>query len=754
MRFRGQTSVELLVITAVSLVILGALVGFTAEQLRIVQEQKSVKQAENSLQKIVDAANAVYAQGSGSSRSIAIVWPEGIDANQTIIEEKTIRTVVFSRAMYATAIPSLVGSLPTYPGYHILRVKAFDGFVAIGDVSLVASPSVLFAPLNQDENATHGIVITNAGGDATVTFSLDWNHSLVDVNISSSTDIIPEGEQYDLNVIFSSSNTAVGSYKGKLIIQGVFSGKTETLTVPITAAVAVGSNSDLVSYPSSLSLSTFYSDTNATTFQLCNVGMIPLSAITFTSSSGDAGDWVQGIDTISSIPPLDCTLVTVNVTPNTGLSVGTYTGSLFVSDYDGVNTLVVPITVNVNGMSGIFNWDWGTATKISTLISGYTLQNVGNVPIQLSKIKMRNWDGCDSADSTITQMQLNGNTVFSGIAFDGNWMDLVNVNLPVLTQWTSNSVTFSGNVNDESESFIADVLFSDGTVYTTARYGGSCLDTTAPGKVNDLLVSMGSVPKEVVLTFTYPGDDGMLGSVSSAILKYSPQPISDDTKFDAATSVTFNPPYENGGTEGSLSIIGYDVGLPAYFALKFVDENGNMGPLSNVDGSGGKPWNRFNYSNGDFDFTNMVYSDKSALVTDVNEFMITAIALDAFDPTPTMGIRIVEDNNANNGWIAYLEFDTSHLTDISIWYPTSATSVPTGIRPNYTHSGSWDISGGINLLDPTLVNSSFRYNGTDVNMAYPNHFYLISMNGLLDFNVVVDADNEVGFVIEGGIGPK
>ncbi|MEK6820823.1 MAG: hypothetical protein AABY11_00290, partial [archaeon] len=650
---RGQTSVELLVISVVALVILGALVGFTAEQLRLVQEQKAVKQVELGLQKIANAVNSVYTQGSGAVRTVLVSWPDGVDANRTRVSGHSLSTFVYSRSVYADTIPLVVGSLPTSSGTFLIPVKAFDGFVAVGDISLHAVPSFIFSSLNRDENAQHTFSIVNSGSDADVTFSLDWNHSLVDVNLSTFSSSLSGGSSVDVNVDVNAGSDAVGTYAGFIHVSGVFSSKTESLVLPLSVSVGLENNSPFVAYPDTVSISTYLSDSNTTSIQLCNTSNVALQSVSFTPSTGNAGDWVQGISPIATLDALSCTSVSITVAPSVDAGLGTYEGSIHISDGEGANTMSLPLSVTVQGMSGIFSWDWSTAVKSPTLISDFSLTNTGNVPVQIDKIKLRNWLDCDTDDSNLTSVRLNGNTVFSGVAKDGNWLDVADFNLPILTTWTNNTISFSGDVVDENETFIADVQFDDGSVYTSAIYTDECTDSVAPGPISDLTVSMGSQAGQVVLGFTFPGDDGSDGTISELEIRTSPTLITL-SEFQNAESISYEGDIQPGGTYGTLTIDGMDPGIVTYFLVRAVDEVSNRA-VSQI--KPGKPFNNYSYSAGDFNFTNMVHSDKTtAALTggDVNAFTVFAVALSPSAASHSLRFFIQEDLNLSNGWATQL----------------------------------------------------------------------------------------------------
>jgi hypothetical protein len=89
---------------------------------------------------------------------------------------------------------------------------------------------------------------------------------------------------------------------------------------------------------------------------------------------------------------------------------------------------------------------------------------------------------------------------------------------------------------------------------------------------------------EVNLTWTAPGDDGSTGQAASYDIRYSTSPITSGN-FGSATAVSSPPvPGPSGSSEGlTVTLRG---GATYSFALKAIDDGGNLAPLSNVSSVG------------------------------------------------------------------------------------------------------------------------------------------------------------------------
>lgn len=748
-RARGQSSVELIVIMAAALLILGVLVTLVSDQVTKLQKEQSIKLASASIAKLVEGVNEVYLQGSGATRQVVLTWPEGVDPTQSYILDHSIVVSVAGTTIVGTTKPIVTGSLPVGAGLQSIRLKAYDGFVAIGSLSLIASPSTIFTAMNRDQNTSIHVTFTNnSSQDATLSLVDDWNYSLVDLNLSSSSGNIPAGSTYGLDLNFYASPTAVGAFTGKLNVQATFPGSVETMVIPITAQVYTGNTGDISVYPSFLTVNTFGSDTNQVIMQVCNTGASALKSISFTPSTGSPGDWILGLGSIPSLDPLSCADVQVTVSVPEDTALGSSAGSILIKDFTGTNSYVLPVVVNVQGMNSVFVWDWSTASILQGQVSGYRMINTGAKPVQINSMIVRNWWSCDSQKGNLTSIVANNLLRFSGSVGDGNVADVTDFNIPVLSSWISNALTFSQTVNDENESFIVDVNFSDSTVYTTSVFGKSCgADTNAPAKVSNFRADSGPEPKEITLNFTYPGDDQNTGTAVGAILKYAYSPIDSDTDWNAAYTIDYVPPKLTGGSSGKIGVTGLDLGYNYHFAIKFYDENNNLAPLSNSPTA--RSWNSFQWTENDFNFTNAPASS-SVLTNDINQFRLNNFT--SVQNGAQLVFRIFSDINANNTWIMALDLNTTHISRIRIWYPMSSEVGIPGSVPAFDANTSASIAGNVNLLNASLIPSPYRYNGTGVSMSILNHFYVDHFSRLADFNLALDADYLVVGGGQGGIG--
>lgn len=107
-------------------------------------------------------------------------------------------------------------------------------------------------------------------------------------------------------------------------------------------------------------------------------------------------------------------------------------------------------------------------------------------------------------------------------------------------------------------------------------------DTTPPSAINTLSANPGSNANEINLAWTAVGDDNNIGRAASYSAKYSTLPITTDAKFNSAPSFDIPAPQTAGAPETyTRKSLVPAPGQYVFFALKAVDDAGNVGPLGN-----------------------------------------------------------------------------------------------------------------------------------------------------------------------------
>ena len=105
-------------------------------------------------------------------------------------------------------------------------------------------------------------------------------------------------------------------------------------------------------------------------------------------------------------------------------------------------------------------------------------------------------------------------------------------------------------------------------------------DGTPPAAVTDLVASMGTLPGEVQLDWTAPGDDGSIGTPVTYTVRYAAQPITA-TNWVSSTDVSGEPQPSIAGSPENMTVSGLAPCQLYYFALKTQDDVPNMSGTSN-----------------------------------------------------------------------------------------------------------------------------------------------------------------------------
>jgi hypothetical protein len=110
--------------------------------------------------------------------------------------------------------------------------------------------------------------------------------------------------------------------------------------------------------------------------------------------------------------------------------------------------------------------------------------------------------------------------------------------------------------------------------------GTTAQELSPPAAITDLEASASS-ETEVLLTWTAPGDDGLIGTASQYDIRYMPW-RSAGFNWSDATSVIGEPVPKPGGEPDSFIVDGLDPETNYYFAMMTSDEVPNVSEVSNV----------------------------------------------------------------------------------------------------------------------------------------------------------------------------
>ena len=247
----GQASVELIAILGVSLVVILMFMALSLNFLSSTNLQKDEETARDTVQKLAQAADFVYAQGEGASEVVAIMLPgtASFDPNQTYVGKPQsagfavpstqIKVNVLGTDVYATTSEPVHGSFPSSPGVHSMRVYSAGSYVVISPNIASLDRQSVFVSMASGETRSETLTLRSLVTEpVSAGIYQSWNYSDVSVSFPASPfNVQVGGTKVSLGI--SAGAAADGLYSSQLVIlaQELASGDNETFIVPITVNV-------------------------------------------------------------------------------------------------------------------------------------------------------------------------------------------------------------------------------------------------------------------------------------------------------------------------------------------------------------------------------------------------------------------------------------------------------------------------------------------------------------------------------------
>ena len=474
---KAQTSVELIIILAVSLVVLIAIFSYANISIADFNQQKIVDEAQTSVNTLSLAADDVYRQGVGAKKKVFYTVPSGIDESSSGIESDSFVLNVLETDVYAKPSVCLQGTMPTTKGGHWIWLTAQEECVFVGEENISIDKTASYVTMQQDSSEDDTITITNDGSaTATVFITTTWSHSNVTLGVSPSSFSLAANASQEITLTYTSNSSASGNYAGTLSIGAAFASGDENVSVPVNAEVtAPQGGSDLAVFPATRSQNFEASDVDNNTFQVCNNGDSVLGEISF-SDSGDIADWIDAIPSFPSLGVGDCnSSVNYALTVPGGQADGTYTGTITATDGTYSDTLDLTAIVATSLDSDCFAFDWSTASfsRGGDKLEDWTIENTCGSTITITQMKVREWSVNDNDDAQMDKIKLNNNTGWTGTVDDEDiWRDIdADFDIAASTSYSNNNkLEFDEDIDDDGEDFYIIFGFSDGSNYTTLTY--------------------------------------------------------------------------------------------------------------------------------------------------------------------------------------------------------------------------------------------------------------------------------------------
>lgn len=353
---RGQSSVELLLLLAVSMVVIIAIFSYSQQSLRDMDQQRQMDIAQQSVNRLRDAVNDVYAQGVGAKKTILFVVPNDVTASLSgVMNGNSIVLHVIDSDVYALTNATLLGNIPTESGGYEIVLTAFENYVKIGTANLDVNKSSSYVTLQAAQSTSDSILVTNVGTqDANVTLSTSWSPTDVNLNVSPTTFSLTANQSQVVSITYSANASAGGSYTGSLLIMADFvSDDDENISLPLSAEVLTNdtNTSKLLLFPATIAYSAQSNDVDVEVIQACNDDTSTLSNIVF-SNGGTIASWISSIATIASLSAGSCTDKNVTITVPPAQSAGVYTGTITGTDNSGSgsNTDLITLSITISAV--------------------------------------------------------------------------------------------------------------------------------------------------------------------------------------------------------------------------------------------------------------------------------------------------------------------------------------------------------------------------------------------------------------------
>ncbi len=255
-----------------------------------------------------------------------------------------------------------------------------------------------------------------------------------------------------------------------------------------------------------------------------------------------------------------------------------------------------------------------------------------------------------------------------------------------------------------------DVLSLSGATQAHACAYSAPQDSVAPAAISDLAASQGTAMGTIDISWTAPGDDGMTGTASGYVVKYSQSQITD-ANFDAASTYSQSWTPKAAGQIESYTLSNLSAGTLYYVAVKAYDDNPAKygGPNYGI-------WPDSQYVDGGNSATT-----KSGIV--INEILPNPNGTDGgseFIELYNNSSSAVDISNwviqrgGSSGW-ANLFTITSGTIPANGWFLLGQSNVSP--IPDFTYGDTktmYNSNGGIRLLDNLgSVMDTIVYGGTD-----------------------------------------
>jgi hypothetical protein len=313
MKSRAQTTVELLIILAISLIILLLIYSIYAQQLEAGNFQREQFLAKNSLQKIVNSANKLSISGVGSRTTVDIEFSRGTKLDETIISGNTILVKLSNDTeVFGVADVNFEGSLRDLRGKQVINLE-YDGdsvLIHYNDFE-VNQTSISFSTLTGNTQS-ESITIRNLYSDD-LNFYIEKNFNTNDITFTTdpvSDFNLARGEVKTINLNFIVKESAIGNYSGNIKIIAEINDQNISKQINLSAEI-LDEFRPLIISPKSSSFSALHNTIVTKSYNVCNRTLNDINEITW-EKDGNFSIWFT-LPSITSVATNECVDFDLNI---------------------------------------------------------------------------------------------------------------------------------------------------------------------------------------------------------------------------------------------------------------------------------------------------------------------------------------------------------------------------------------------------------------------------------------------------------
>ena len=250
---KAQASVELIAVLGIALFVLLVYAVLSADLLSGIGSQKRMIEARDGVQRLVYAADSVYAQGEGASATVKVTIPPGASLNPensyigkppsapAAVPSNTVNLELDGTDVYASSRAPLAGAFPQSAGTYLMDVVSKGNYVAIGRHFFTLDKQAIFESMAKNETRQSVLTFSSEeSGPVSVNFSYAQPYSNAGISLSQSSFLLtPENPSVGVVVELSSGQNAGGLYNWQLIITASSqeSGASGRIDLPISMEV-------------------------------------------------------------------------------------------------------------------------------------------------------------------------------------------------------------------------------------------------------------------------------------------------------------------------------------------------------------------------------------------------------------------------------------------------------------------------------------------------------------------------------------